>query len=65
MLAWATPFLGVFGAYTLTAIARALDLSVSRVSRLVAAYEAKGKTCAFDLAERISPLTTLPSSEPA
>jgi len=32
------------GGYTLTAIARELDLSVSRISRLIAAHEAKGKT---------------------
>lgn len=32
------------GGYTQTAIARASDLSVSRVSRLITRHEAKGKT---------------------
>lgn len=32
------------GGYTQTAIARALDLSVSRISRVIRAGEAKGKT---------------------
>ena len=32
------------GGYTQSAIAKALGLSVSRISRVIRAYEAKGKT---------------------
>jgi len=32
------------GGYTLTAISQATNLSISRISRLIGAHEAKGKT---------------------